>query len=336
MYQPEYYDEMSSYNGTEIQQSYGNNIYQDRYMQYPDRYMQYPNEHINQQYSQYPDHINQQEGYQYQNYQNLQNDNNQEFLKHTQKERLTEKRLSSFSDNSDFGTKRYCCGFFGSKKNCLCFFIGLIVILLVGLTFAGYFLWPRKPHIVLRNPLPGDFGKIYISDQKISSASAQNPFSASFLLNMTVFVLSKNYITYVFDDLKVTAALIDPRDGKAIVVDGKSIGSASSGKVLFLPSKNTTVPLNFNFSLSVSTPLSSIEKDRQVYSLLLDCAQGQLAGLEQVNTANTIPIVATIQIFSKLLSWAGFNPSFSQKLAFPCPPADSGLITALTGAGSPT
>ena len=225
-----------------------------------------------------------------------------------------------FPDESRIG-KRYCCGFFTSRSFCILFFVFFGLLFLSGLTAAAFFLFPRAPKIFFNMDQRALIENVKLSSSPSPSAPTAPidilPVSAAFNLNLTVF--SPNYVAYSFDNILITANLLDPASsGKKI---GGMAGSGSSHEVTFAAFQNTTLTIPFLFLLNVSRYQLETGEDPVTKVLLQQCAHSKNPSLPQSSSQGFIKVAANAQIFSHWIDWLGVRPSFDETLFLPCPSA---------------
>ncbi|KAJ3302510.1 hypothetical protein HDV03_004933 [Kappamyces sp. JEL0829] len=239
----------------------------------------------------------------------------------------TDKRYSTDSVASRAGRERYCCGCFASKSVCVRTLCSTLVLFLIGVGVAVYFLWPRMPNVVVKDPTANLNSKSQLmlsSDtpggSTLQTASASSPFTASIQLNIDISVFSPNYITYTFDNIAVTASLADPA-GSGKILNGGTIGKGDSGRVSFPPNQNTTFTIPFMLQFSITAPLTSLNQNAQIYTLMQQCASQQFPDLPKPKFPGFIATSVKGSIVSKLISWTGIQPSFEKSVVIPCPQA---------------
>ncbi|KAJ3307112.1 hypothetical protein HDV03_002623 [Kappamyces sp. JEL0829] len=111
----------------------------------------------------------------------------------------------------DVETRRYCCGFFTSRKACLRTCLPIWAAVVVAISLLVFFLFPRVPTITVGMP--------YVANARSSlkynttSEGAVTALSYDIAVNFTV--TSKNYYTYYASRIITTGHLLDS-NGNAI------------------------------------------------------------------------------------------------------------------------
>ncbi|KAJ3216122.1 hypothetical protein HDU67_009923 [Dinochytrium kinnereticum] len=217
--------------------------------------------------------------------------------------------------------RRYCCGCFRTRAGCCTVWWLIVLFILGGLGFAGYYLYPRNPTVVVSQPFvpPGEKG-LRVSGE-LASASASAPYTLEFNLMTNVSVFSPNNIDVKVDRLTFAGTLLDD--------NGKELNARANGQktsVTFQSRANTTFSLSVNLAYSVTTPSSMIEilalTDPVVAVLARSCG---FLGSSRTN----LKMAYTTEVSIGLISWTGYKPSFNGRLEFPCPVDSATLLTLL-------
>ncbi|KAJ3281426.1 hypothetical protein HDU76_008931, partial [Blyttiomyces sp. JEL0837] len=97
--------------------------------------------------------------------------------------------------------QRYCCGCFRTRGGCCAFWWTFILLIVIGMGVAGYFLWPRIPTFTVSDPyIPNNVSPVSYTGS-MSTASPSNPYTVMFNLAVNISVYSPNYESIKVDSL---------------------------------------------------------------------------------------------------------------------------------------
>ena len=248
-------------------------------------------------------------------------------------------QMKRYSVASSTGGRRFCCGFFASRKSCFLTLASIVLLLLSLVLFGVYYVFPKAPQISFKNPL--DSKEAAISTLKFSNpdpvegilkASSASPFNASMQFQLEFQVFSPNNIEYDFNDLEFSAFLLDA--GSLNKTVGNRIGNGSTGKVRFPPQSNTTVKLPFLVQFTLAEPIVSLGGNDQIFSLVRSCAPNLFPGIPAAIKPGQIWFRINGAISSPLVDWTGITPTFSKDVGFPCPASAQDLSKLVQNAMS--
>ncbi|KAJ3351598.1 hypothetical protein HDU91_006099 [Kappamyces sp. JEL0680] len=146
----------------------------------------------------------------------------------------------------DLETRRYCCGFFTSRKACLRTCLPILAAVVVAISLLVFFLFPRVPTITVGMP--------YVANARSSlkynttSEGAVTALSYDIAVNFTV--TSKNYYTYYASRIITTPLTVywvsvgkGPNDDPALVTLQRCTIKSPPDTLRFVYSTRVELPL---------------------------------------------------------------------------------------------
>ncbi|KAJ1547870.1 hypothetical protein HK096_010113 [Nowakowskiella sp. JEL0078] len=237
---------------------------------------------------------------------------------------------TSVADEQSRGRRRerkFCCCF-STRRSCLFCVIFTVIIVLVGLGLAVFFLFPRIPTYKVSDPyLLKGVNSLVISGNPLVTTAA-SPFSLTVMLAMNISLTSQNYIDYVVKTLTVNGTLLHPNGTANLKMTGYGLIADTNFKkmdttkavavrgFLFTNIRASNfdyiILKPFNITYKTTSPIiSGTTIDPDLNELLTACAYtgGQSSSL-------TISYTAVLD--APLISWIT-KPSYSDKTTFTCP-----------------
>jgi hypothetical protein len=203
------------------------------------------------------------------------------------------------------GAPRYCCGFFSKRKSCLiCNAVFLVFLIILGT--VGFFLFPRTPTITFNNP--ANINGLQTAPNPLAAclkASPTGPFIISLRMGINLNLESQNMLSTSFDDLLVTAQMLDPEDSGKLI-QGK-IGRGEMGRFQLRSMSTSTLQAPFSLDFSFDKPMESISDDARIFALMRSCHPQLFPGLPPSKASGRIGLRLEAIIKNKFIDWTGIQ-----------------------------
>ncbi|KAJ3224813.1 hypothetical protein HK099_007857 [Clydaea vesicula] len=207
-------------------------------------------------------------------------------------------------------TNRYCCGCFGHRRSCCCFWLWFLIAILAGLGAAVFLLFPRLPDIQVNTPyINTNEPENFKTSGSVLDTSPDTPFTFTFKLYLDISVKSANYIDWDLKKVDVEGKLQNLDDSVNKNIVGK--GTKENVKIKKFSTTNLTMPIEISYFFNEK--ITNALNDPGMQLILSNCAF--IPGTEKKDFKLSYQVL----IDFPLVSWTGYTPTISGITNFPCP-----------------